>query len=362
MSKNIINKFIKVTFIMVVMGLIITGCSNDTPSESSSATGPKTEKKEVNSTGDSDKVITIKVGHVGAPESPQQSIGEMFAKNVAEATNNTVEIKLYGNSQLGSEKDLQQGVKAGTIDGVIAGTFANFVSWTGVLEAPLLYRDMDHFMKVYNGEVGKELMASIEEQVGVKPLFIAPHGSFRYITNSVRPIIEPSDMEGLKLRDPDVPAYSVVARSLGATPVPMDFSELYTALDRKVVDGQHNPMSHIIGSNFYEVQDYLSMVPYGIPPHVVSISQKVWDSLSTEQQEQVMIAAQKTAKDYPIEALKANDKLVEEAIAAGMEVSKPEDVDVAAFQKIFKEVAVPELYNTYGEDGEYYIKKIMETK
>lgn len=309
-----------------------------------------------------DSKVTIKIGHVGAPESPQQTIGEMLAKNAAEASGGTIDIRLYGSSQLGSEKDLQQGVKSGTVDGLIAGSFVNYIKWSGVLEAPLLYRSLDHFMNVYNGPVGQELMATIEKEVGVKPLFIAPHGSFRYLTNSVRPITKPEDMKGLKIRDPSVPAYSIVCRALGAVPVPMDFAELYTALDRKMVDGQHNPMSHIVGSKFYEVQKHCSMVPYGIPPHTVSISTKAWAKLSPDQQKALMEAARKTAQEYPAVAAESNEKLRQAAVASGMAVLGPEQVDIAAFQKVFIESALPELIKAYGDEGKHYLNLILETK
>jgi C4-dicarboxylate-binding protein DctP len=367
------RKFIKMICLamtmLLVLTLVLAGCGSKTEEKKDTNTKTnenvqKEEKKSDNTDStkkEEAKKVVIKIGHVGAPVSPQQDIGEMFAKYVSEKTQGTVEIKLYGSSQLGSEKDLQQGVKAGTIDGLIAGSWERFISWTGVLQAPLIYRDLDHFTKVFSGPVGQELMATIEKELDVKPLFIAPHGSFRYITNSVRPIKSPADMKGLKLRDPDVPAYSAVTKALGATPVPMDFAELYVALDRKVVDGQHNPTSHIYGSKFYEVQKYLSMVPYGIPPHTVTLSKKAWNRLSEQQQKAVLEAAQETAVQYPVVAKKNNEELLEK-LKDKIEILRPEEIDLEAFQKIFKEVSVPELNKVYGEQGAKYLKSILETK
>lgn len=293
--------------------------------------------------------ITIKVAHVGAPISPQQQAGEIFAKLVQGKTNGAVEIRLYGGSTLGSEQQLQEGVKAGTLDGLIAGTWESFLKWAGVFQAPFIYRDYDHFTKVVTGPVGQDLMAAVESELGVKPLFIVQHASFRRITNSVRAIKKPEDMKGLKIRDPNVPAYSIVTKALGAVPVPMDFSELYLALSQKAVDGQHNPLSHIVGSKFYEVQKYLTLLPYGMPPHIVSVSRNAWNRLSPDQQKAVLEAGAETAKVFPPQAIAGERDLIESVKAKGMVVAEPKDIDLAAFLKIFNEQCVPDLKKVYGE-------------
>jgi len=293
--------------------------------------------------------VSIRVGHVGAPISPQQQAGEIFAKLVQAKTGGAVEIKLFGGSTLGSEQQLQEGVKAGSMDGLIAGTWESFLKWAGVFQTPFIFRDYDHFQKVVTGPVGQDLMAAVEAELGVKPLFIVQHASFRRITNSVRPILKPEDMKGLKIRDPNVPAYSIVTRAMGAVPVPMDFAELYMALSRKVVDGQHNPLSHVVGSKFFEVQKYLTLVPYGLPPHVVSLSKNAWGRLSAEQQKAVLEAGAETARTFPSQGIAQEREYIEQVKAKGMVVAEPKDIDLAAFLKIFNEQCVPDLKKVYGE-------------
>jgi TRAP-type C4-dicarboxylate transport system substrate-binding protein len=139
--------------------------------------------------------VTIRMGHVGPPW-PQQQAGDIFVKLVQTKTSGAVEIKLFGGSTLGTEQQLQEGVKAGSIDGLIAGTWERFIPWAGVFQAPFIFRDYDHFQKVVTGPVGQELMAAVEGELGVKPLFIVQHASFRRITNSARPIHKPEDMKG----------------------------------------------------------------------------------------------------------------------------------------------------------------------
>lgn len=293
-------------------------------------------------------VTVIKVGHVGAPVSPQSGIVDMWAKLVAEKTGGSVEIKQYGSSTLGSEQQIQELVKSGTVDAGVVGTWSRLAPWAGIYETPFIWNDMNHFVKYWSGKSGKKAMVDLEREAGVKMIFVAPHGSFRRLTNNVRPIKTPEDMKGLKLRDPNVPAYSIVAKALGATPTPIDFAELYVALDRKVVDGQHNPLSHVVGSKFYEVQKYLSMVPYAIVPHIVGISMNTWNRLTPAQQKAVIAAGLEVQKNYPAVALTEEQEYVKQ-LSDKMTITYEKDIDLKAFKKIFKEKALPELHKQYGD-------------
>ena len=301
----------------------------------------------------------IKIGHVGAPVSPQQQGGEVFAALVAFKSKGEMEVKLYHSATLGSEQQLQEGVKSGTIDGLIAGTWERFLPWAGVFQTPFIYRDFDHFMNVMTGPVGEKLMAAVEKELKVKPLFILPHGSFRRPTNGVRPITKPDDMKGLKIRDPNVPAYSIVTKAMGAVPVPMDFKELYVALSRDVVDGQHNPFSHIVGSKFYEVQQHVSLLPYGLPPHIVTLSQKAWGRLSEAEQKIIMEAAKETAIMTPSLGLAQEREFIEFVQSKGMQVATEKDIDLDAFLRIFNEVCVPQLKDAYGAE---WVEAILSVK
>lgn len=305
--------------------------------------------------------VTLNLGHVGAPGSPQQVIGDMFAKKVAADTNGTVTIKIFGNGTLGNEEQLQQGVQSGTVDIAIAGTFSHLVPWAGVLETPLLYSSLDQFVRAYSGQVGKDLMAQLGKDANVKPLFVAPHGGFRYITTKNTPVRSPADMKGLKLRNPDVPAFNVMAKAVGAIPVPLDFSELYTALDRGVVQAQHNPLGNIVGSKLYEVQGYLSMVPWGISPHIVSMSLRAWNKLSPDQQAGVMKAAAETQQDYPAVA-KAEEQKQLDFLKGKITIIKPDQIDMAAFEKVFHDKGMPALQKEYGDAGMHWVEAIQSVK
>lgn len=292
------------------------------------------------------QAIDIKLGHVTAQVAPAHMISEMFKKKVEEKTNGQVTVTIFDNGTLGNEKNLQEGVRSGTVDMAVAASFHHVLPWAGILECPLLFRNMEHFIDVFSSPIGGQLAKMFEDQIRVKVLFIAPHGGFRYISTKSTPIKKPEDMVGLKIRNPNVPAYNILANASGAVPVPLDFSELYLALDRGVVQAQHNPVLNFVGGKFYEVQQYFVMVPWGITPHVVCMSNRMWNRLTPEQQQAVMEAGAETAKEYPALAKVEEEKGLA-VFADRMTIIRPEEIDLEAFQKMFREKGIPELEKEY---------------
>ncbi len=307
------------------------------------------------------QAVEIKLAHIGAPISAQNTAGKIFADKVAQKTNGEVKIVIYDSGTLGNEKNLQEGVRSGTVDMTMSGTFSHLIPWGGILELPLLYRDMDHFVKVFNGESGKRIAENFEKAVRMKVLFFIPHGGFRYMTTRGVPIYKPSDMVGLKIRNPNVPAFNIMIKAVGAVPIPLDFAELYLALDRGVVQGQHNPTSNIVGAKFYEVQDNMSMIPWGISPHAVSMSMRAWDRLTPEQQAAVLEAGVETSVEYPDVAKKEEQEQLD-FLKTKLKVIPPEEIDIAAFQKILDEIAMPELEKEYGADAIKMVRDIIAVK
>jgi C4-dicarboxylate-binding protein DctP len=304
--------------------------------------------------------VKLNLAHVGAPVSPQQTAAEMFAEKVAEKTGGAVQITIHDSGTLGAESQLQEGVRSGTIDIAIAGTFSHLVPWAGVFETPMLYRDIQHFIDAFSGSVGEELVKAFEDEIGVRPLFIVPHGGFRYITSN-KPIRKPSDMVGLKLRNPEVPSFTAMAEAVDAIPIPLDFSELYIALEKGTVEAQHNPVGHVIGQSFYEVQSHLSLVPWGISPHIVSMSTSAWNKLSAEQQSQVLEAASETAAEYPAIA-QEEEKAQLEQLKDKMTIIPAEEIDLEAFSAVLAEKGLERLQRAYGDKGAYWIEAIMNVK
>lgn len=292
--------------------------------------------------------VSIRLGHVGAPVSPQETIAGLFAEKVQDYSAGTVSVQVFNSSTLGNERQLQESVRSGTVDMTIAGTFSYFVPWAGALESPMLYSSLEHFTNFYGSDEGAALMEAFQNDAGVKALFVVPHGGFRYITMNDNEVKAPSDLEDIKIRNPNVPSFNVMAEAVGAIPTPIDFSELYVALQRGVVQGQHNPVGNIVGARLYEVQDSLSMVPWGISPHMVSMSNRAWEKLDDTQKEAVTRAAVETAAEYPAIAVEEEAGQLAE-IEDQIAIIRPEDIDLDAFLAVFRDTGLPALKEEYGE-------------
>lgn len=305
--------------------------------------------------------LNLKLGHVGAPVSPQETISKLFSDKVAAYSSGSLKVQIFNSGGLGNERQLQEGVRSGTIDMTVAGTFSHFVPWAGALETPMLYQNMDHFTRFFSSSQGEALLEQFRKDVNVEPLFVVPHGGFRYVTTNGSEVRSPADMKGMKIRNPNVPSFNIMAKAVDAIPVPIDFSELYVALQRGVVDGQHNPIGNIVGAKLFEVQKSLSMVPWGISPHIVSMSKTAWGRLDDAQKAAVKKAAQEIVKEYPEIARQEEQKMLD-SIKGSIKIIPPEQLDLAAFAKAFQEKGLPALKSEYGERGARWLDAINASR
>ncbi len=214
-------------------------------------------------TRDAEAQVVARLGHGGSETHPFHIWSMKFAEEVGKLTNGRVKVQVFPNSQLGKERDMAEALILGTLEMCVVGTGTVLPVWVpeiGVLDAPFIYRDFDHFYHVQDGAVGAELKAKLEAK-GLKHLGWADIGA-RDMTNNKRPITKPADMVGLKMRVPDSRVYVTMMKALGATVVPVNFAELYMALQQGVADGQENPPTTIRSMNYWEVQKYLSLTEH----------------------------------------------------------------------------------------------------
>ena len=237
--------------------------------------------------------ITLKLGHIAEPENPYGQGADHFAKLVKERSNGSIIIQVYPSSQLGNQRDLVEGLTFGTVDMTLTGTavLGNFIPEVSIFDLPFLFRDVQHAYKALD-TVGMELCKKGEPR-GLITLAIWENG-VRHMTNNVRPIVKPEDMKGLKFRVMEQPVYIEMMKALGASPTPMAMSELYTALQKGVIDGQENPLAHIATKRFYEVQKFLSLSGHTYAPEPVLISALAWNKLSADQKALLRKAAEDT--------------------------------------------------------------------
>ncbi len=215
--------------------------------------------------------VTLKLGHIAEPDNVYGQGADHFAKLVIERSKGDINIQVYPSSQLGNQRDLVEGLGLGTVDMTLTGTavMGNFVPEMAVFDLPFIFRDVNHAYKAKKGE-----------KQGMITLAIWENG-VRHMTNNAHPIKKPEDMKGLKFRVMEQPVYIEMMKSLGASPTPMAMSELYTALQKGVVDGQENPLGHIATKRFNEVQKYLSLTGHTYASEPLLISAQAWNRKSS---------------------------------------------------------------------------------
>jgi len=234
--------------------------------------------------------VVLKLGHIAEPVHPYGRGADYFAKLVAEKSGGEIEVKVFPSSQLGGQKDLIEGLIFGTVDMALTGTavLGQFQPQISLFDMPFLFKDRDHAY-VSLDSVGMDLGKALEGK-GIKLLGYMENG-IRHMTNNVRPIKTPADMSGLKIRVMNNKIYVETIKALGASPTPMAFGELYSAMQQGTVDGQENPSAHIWTKRFFEVQKYASLTAHAYAPEPVLISMMSWGKMNAKQQAIVQEAA-----------------------------------------------------------------------
>lgn len=280
--------------------------------------------------------VTLKLGHIAEPENPYGQGADHFAKLVSERTKGEVIIQVYPSSQLGNQRDLVEGLTFGTVDMTLTGTavLGNFIPEVAVFDLPFIFRDIPHAYKALD-TVGMELCKKGEAR-GMITLAIWENG-VRHMTNNKLPIKEPTDMKGLKMRVMEQPVYIEMMKVLGASPTPMAMSELYTALQKGVIDGQENPLAHIATKRFYEVQKFISLSGHTYASEPLLISTIAWKKLSKEQQDIVRQASLDT-RDWQRDLCRQLEGTFLQTIKDSGKAQVNDDVNMAAFADATKGV------------------------
>jgi tripartite ATP-independent transporter DctP family solute receptor len=226
----------------------------------------------------------FKLGNSGAPNHHYTLSCLEFAKRVQERTKGEIQIEVFPNDELGSQRQLTEGVQIGTVDMVLTSDsqLSAFEDSFGVMALPYLFRDIDHVAKVMDGPIGAWFSKQAEKK-GMVVLGYWENG-FRQMSNSKRPINTPEDLKGLKLRAPNSFVSVEAFKILGMAPSPMASGEIYSALQLGTVDGQENAIGRILTDKLYEVQKYVSMTSHMHTVEPLVISKVVYDGMSPELQ------------------------------------------------------------------------------
>jgi len=283
--------------------------------------------------------IEIKFGHVGEPGSLFAASAEEFARRANAKLGDKAKVVVYGSSQLGGDKELLQKLKLGTVDIALPSTvMSSEADLFGVFEMPYLVKDREH-MKRIEREVFWSKLAPEAEKKGLKVIAVWENG-YRHITNNKRPINTPDDLKGIKLRVPEGKWRVKMFQTYGANPSPMKFSEVFTALQTGVMDGQENPFTQIYSAKFQEVQKYLSLTGHVYTPAYVTVGAKKWASLAPDVRKILEDTAKETQAFVYQKAAKDDEELLGKIKAAGVAVNMPnKDAFIAASRPVYDEFA-----------------------
>lgn len=251
----------------------------------------------------------VRFGYGLVDNSNQGRAARMFAQEVEKATGGKMKVRAIGNASLGSDTQMQQALIGGAQEMMVGSTatLVGLVPEMAVWDTPFLFSNAKEADVVLDGPVGDKIKAKLEAK-GMVGLVYWENG-FRNLTNSKRPVAKLEDLNDIKLRVMQNNVFLDSFRALGANAVPLPFSELFTALETRAVDGQENPYNTIVSSKFYEVQKYLTVTNHVYSPWIVTVSKKWWDGLSAAEKKVLQDAAIKSRdferKDTREEAAKA---------------------------------------------------------
>ncbi|MCR5760401.1 MAG: TRAP transporter substrate-binding protein [Sphaerochaetaceae bacterium] len=237
-----------------------------------------------------DKTYTIKLGHTMNENHPRHQALLVFKDYVEKNTDGKVKVELYPNAVLGSEADMQESMRMGTLEAFVGGPFDTISKKLNLFLMPFFFEDQEALMRAAKNEKVLNIISSDAEANGLKVLAIGDGGA-RQITNSKRRLTQPSDLEGLKLRTPSIEAIMVCMKALGANTVSIPLADCYMALKTGVADGQENPIATIYDQKLHEVQKYICYVNYQYHPEVLTMNAAYFNSLPAEYQKVLSDAA-----------------------------------------------------------------------
>ncbi len=290
----------------------------------------------------SEDPITLKLTHSLSTTSQYQAGAEYFKQLVEERSGGAITVEIYPNAQLGAERDTFEGLTLGTVD-IALGTASvlgqTFTMDTDVFSLPFLCNDSEEFYALLDSDLAKEIFSGTADH-GAEVLTCYDSG-FRQLSNGVRPVNGVADCAGLKIRTPESSMYVDTMEALGISPSTLAWSEVFSALQTGVVDGQETPIAVFTSSGLGEVQKHFAFINYMNDPIAMVASTSFLSKLTEEQQQLIREAAYESAvyerewlADYEASCIQENEETF------GVAFTYP---DTAEFQE-----RVTGVYESYG--------------
>jgi tripartite ATP-independent transporter DctP family solute receptor len=284
--------------------------------------------------------LELRFGHVSEPGSLLSLTAEEFAKRANAKLGDKAMVAVYPSSQLGSDKDMLQKLKLNQLQLWLPSTIMSSVAPEfGVFEMPYIIHDREHMKRVIE-QLSDKVFVPAAKAKGVLILGTWENG-FRHVTNNQRPIINPEDLKGIKLRVPQGEWRVKMFRAYGANPTPLAYGEVFTALKTGVMDGQENPLSQIWGGKFYEVQKYLSLTGHVYSPAWVVASPEYFAKLPADVQKALSETGKECEEFSRQLSAKMDSELLDKMVKeSGIKVNEADKkAFVAASKPVYDEYA-----------------------
>jgi tripartite ATP-independent transporter DctP family solute receptor len=322
------RKWLTGVLLMVMsFSLVLAGCGgSEKPAASSSASGsPASGSPAANG-----EKITLRLAHHLAIDSTQNKALLKIKEEVESKTNGRVELQIFPASQMGSQREVIEGVKIGTIDMGLGdhGYLQSYVPEYGLFDLPYLFRDVEHTAKVLNGPVEEQISKKLLDEHGLRHLGWMSVG-FRGVMTTKKEINSAEALKGLKIRVPESEVLKQTFSRLGASPTPMPFGEIYTGLETKIVDAVEGVPESLFSSKIHEVTKTFTMTGHSQISIGPVISEKVWQKLPQDIQQILQEAIDKAMADSTAEAQATNDKAIQSMKDSGLTIVDiaPEEIE-----------------------------------
>ena len=309
--------------------------------------------------------FVLKFSHVVSENTPKGKAALFFEKRLEELSKGKIDVQVYPNSQLYKDKAVLKAIKLNSVQ-MACPSFSKFtktVPQLALFDLPFLFRDMNHVHKVQDGAVGQKL----KDMVAAKGFVVLNYwdNAFKQLTSAKKALLMPEDAKGQKFRIMSSKVLEAQFKAVGANPQVMPFSEVYSALQQGVIDGQENTNSNIYTKKFYEVQKYMTLSNHGYLGYLVVMSKKFYDSLPKDLQadvKQAMKEATAKEREYAQELDKSQLAKIEEyAKKSGkLKIYNLNDKQKAAWRKVMSSI-YPEFYDN-NKIGKDLIEAAINTK
>jgi len=310
--------------------------------------------------------ITIKLAHINAQQPfdiPSAAMAAAFKSAVEANSNGEIKVEIFASGVLGKERETMVQVKSGVVQSYISslGGMSTYYPMIDITNMPFAFSSYNVGYEVYDGDFGQALAADIERKAGFHVLGFGESGGFFAITNSKKQIRSPRDMRGIKIRTMTVPLHMEIIKSLGGSPTPVAWSEVYTSLQTGVVDGQMNPVSIINMAKFYEVQKYATLTNHIYSPYVWVMNPRFYNGLSAAHKA-IIDDASRTA----VLAGRGLSRIIDSSdkglpvLQENMDVYVPTASEMRQFRNQSIPAATEFLEDKYGREGKMWIEKFLD--